>query len=288
MPSRAARPASGGSFPISRSRTSTGKRQALRLQDAEAHGRGLHQHKLPHLQEVCPQPRPHREGLRREGRRLPVREPHRPPTSRMLPRFRRPLCPRHRWQAHRRVRRDRDHRGDRPRCRADACSIAARSTISMASATRSMPRDEIPHVPRSMKPSRASCRSSARPRRPAARSNPIPRRPPLSPLTYHARIERIVQANCVECHRAGGAAPFALETYEDVVAHKGMIKKVVDRGTMPPWFAADREGQAFALLERPLTHRFGPERSDRLARAATSRRATRPMPRCRESTIRAG
>lgn len=58
------------------------------------------------------------------------------------------------------------------------------------------------------------------------------------PLTYHARIERVVQANCVECHRSGGVAPFALDKYEDVVAHKGMIKKVVDRGTMPPWFAA--------------------------------------------------
>jgi len=56
-------------------------------------------------------------------------------------------------------------------------------------------------------------------------------------LTYHARIERIVQANCVECHRVGGVGPFSLDTYDDVVAHKGAIKKVVDNGTMPPWFA---------------------------------------------------
>ncbi len=61
---------------------------------------------------------------------------------------------------------------------------------------------------------------------------------PAIPLTYHARIERIVQNNCVECHREGGVAPFRLDTYDDVVAHKGMIRKVVDRGTMPPWFAA--------------------------------------------------
>lgn len=57
-------------------------------------------------------------------------------------------------------------------------------------------------------------------------------------LTYHARVERIVQANCVECHRAGGVAPFALETYEQVVDHKVMLKRVVDKGTMPPWFAS--------------------------------------------------
>lgn len=62
-----------------------------------------------------------------------------------------------------------------------------------------------------------------------------------TPLTYHARVERIVQNNCVECHRSGGAAPFELTTYEHVVAHRGMIRKVVDRGTMPPWFAAPPE-----------------------------------------------
>jgi peroxiredoxin/mono/diheme cytochrome c family protein len=57
-------------------------------------------------------------------------------------------------------------------------------------------------------------------------------------VTYHNRISRIIQSNCIECHRSGGVAPFSLETYEDVVAHAGMIRKVVERGTMPPWFAA--------------------------------------------------
>ncbi|WP_439621675.1 redoxin family protein [Gemmata sp.] len=63
-------------------------------------------------------------------------------------------------------------------------------------------------------------------------------RTPAVALTYHARIERIVQANCVECHRTGGVGPFSLDTYDDVVANKGAIKKVVENGTMPPWFAA--------------------------------------------------
>jgi len=57
-------------------------------------------------------------------------------------------------------------------------------------------------------------------------------------VTYHNRISRIVQANCIECHRGGGVGPFSLESYEDVVAHAGMIRKVVEKGTMPPWFAA--------------------------------------------------
>ncbi len=57
-------------------------------------------------------------------------------------------------------------------------------------------------------------------------------------VTYHNRISRIVQANCQECHRAGGVAPFALETYEQVNAKAGMIRRMVERNLMPPWFAA--------------------------------------------------
>jgi len=57
-------------------------------------------------------------------------------------------------------------------------------------------------------------------------------------VTYHNRISRIVQANCLTCHREGGVGPFALATMADMVAHKGMIKKVIEKGTMPPWHAA--------------------------------------------------
>ncbi len=67
--------------------------------------------------------------------------------------------------------------------------------------------------------------------------------------TYHNRISRIVQAHCVECHREGGVAPFSLTTYEDVKSHAPMIKQVVERGIMPPWFAAASE-EAAAAEER--------------------------------------
>lgn len=56
--------------------------------------------------------------------------------------------------------------------------------------------------------------------------------------TYHNRVSRLVQNNCLECHRAGGVAPFSLATYEDVRSHAGMMRKQVGRGAMPPWFAA--------------------------------------------------
>lgn len=57
-------------------------------------------------------------------------------------------------------------------------------------------------------------------------------------VTYHGRISRIVERHCAECHRDGGAGPFPLDTYDDLVAHAPMVREVIDRGTMPPWFAA--------------------------------------------------
>lgn len=60
-------------------------------------------------------------------------------------------------------------------------------------------------------------------------------------ITWHNRVARIVQQNCVECHRTDGVAPFALETPEQVIAHGAMIQQVIERGVMPPWFAAPAE-----------------------------------------------
>ncbi|MFM7519013.1 MAG: redoxin [Planctomycetota bacterium] len=61
---------------------------------------------------------------------------------------------------------------------------------------------------------------------------------PTAAVTYHGRISRIVARHCAECHRDGGAGPFPLDSYADLVAHAGMVRDVVERGTMPPWFAA--------------------------------------------------
>jgi hypothetical protein len=65
---------------------------------------------------------------------------------------------------------------------------------------------------------------------------------PPTDVTFHNRVSRIMQANCVECHREGGVGPFSLVTYDDVAGHAGMIKQVLKLGTMPPWFAAPEEG----------------------------------------------
>ncbi len=44
--------------------------------------------------------------------------------------------------------------------------------------------------------------------------------------------------HCVKCHRDGGVGPFPLDTFDNVVAHAPMIREVIQREIMPPWFAA--------------------------------------------------
>jgi mono/diheme cytochrome c family protein len=59
-----------------------------------------------------------------------------------------------------------------------------------------------------------------------------------SPVTYHRDVARILQQNCVTCHREGGIAPFALDDVGEVSDRAKVIKRVITEGTMPPWFAA--------------------------------------------------
>lgn len=61
-------------------------------------------------------------------------------------------------------------------------------------------------------------------------------------VTWHGRVSRLMQVHCQECHRDGGIGPFPLVTMEDMVSHAGMVRKVVTKGLMPPWFAARGDG----------------------------------------------
>jgi hypothetical protein len=101
-------------------------------------------------------------------------------------------------------------------------------------------------------------------------------------VTYHNRISRLLQANCLECHRQGGVAPFALESYEQVTAKAGMIRRMVERGLMPPWFAGKPTNGAHSpwLNDRSLAER---DRTDLLAWLASGKPlgnpADAPLPR---------
>ena len=61
-------------------------------------------------------------------------------------------------------------------------------------------------------------------------------------VTYAKQVSRILQANCVECHREGQIAPFALTDYEEVAGWAPMIREVVSENRMPPWHADPQHG----------------------------------------------
>lgn len=63
-----------------------------------------------------------------------------------------------------------------------------------------------------------------------------------SDVTYANQISRILRKRCVECHRAGEIAPFALTDYEEVVGWAEMIAEVVEEQRMPPWHADPKHG----------------------------------------------
>jgi peroxiredoxin/mono/diheme cytochrome c family protein len=58
-----------------------------------------------------------------------------------------------------------------------------------------------------------------------------------SAVTYSNQIARLFQARCVECHRAGQIAPFALTDYDEAAGWGDMIAEVVREQRMPPWHA---------------------------------------------------
>lgn len=57
-------------------------------------------------------------------------------------------------------------------------------------------------------------------------------------VTYHRDVARILRQNCVSCHREDGIAPFALDDLDEVKDRAKVIRRVVNEGSMPPWFAA--------------------------------------------------
>lgn len=61
-------------------------------------------------------------------------------------------------------------------------------------------------------------------------------------VTYSREIARILQNRCVECHREGQIAPFALTNYEEVAGWAEMIDEVVRQQKMPPWHANPEYG----------------------------------------------
>jgi hypothetical protein len=65
---------------------------------------------------------------------------------------------------------------------------------------------------------------------------------PDSEVTYTNQIARILNQNCVYCHREGQIAPFTLTSYDNTVGWAEMIAEVVETQRMPPWHASPEHG----------------------------------------------
>jgi hypothetical protein len=70
-------------------------------------------------------------------------------------------------------------------------------------------------------------------------------------ITFTEHIAPIIHQKCTPCHRVGEAAPFGLQTYEDVANRAEFIKQVIQKRYMPP-FRAD-EGFGEFKNDRRLT-----------------------------------
>jgi peroxiredoxin len=71
----------------------------------------------------------------------------------------------------------------------------------------------------------------------------VPQVKPQGEITYAKHVSRILNKRCVECHRDGEIAPFALTDYDEVVGWSEMIREVVDEERMPPWHANPEYGE---------------------------------------------
>ena len=56
-------------------------------------------------------------------------------------------------------------------------------------------------------------------------------------LSYTKNVAPIIKEKCISCHRINGAAPFSLESFQDVYKRKETIALVTKSKYMPPWKA---------------------------------------------------
>lgn len=74
-------------------------------------------------------------------------------------------------------------------------------------------------------------------------------------VTYARDVARILNQNCVVCHREGDVAPFSLQTYQQARVWARQIKEYTARRLMPPWKATPGFGDfldARALTDRQI------------------------------------
>ena len=61
--------------------------------------------------------------------------------------------------------------------------------------------------------------------------------------TFYRDVLPILQEHCQVCHRTGGIAPMAFETYEGTRGYAAAIQAATQSRSMPPWFAENGIGK---------------------------------------------
>ena len=61
-------------------------------------------------------------------------------------------------------------------------------------------------------------------------------------VTFSNQVVRVLQKNCIECHREGEIGPFSMETYEETIGWADMMLEVIEDKRMPPWHADSSVG----------------------------------------------
>src|ERR1700722_8888906 len=95
-------------------------------------------------------------------------------------------------------------------------------------------------------------------------------------ITFYKDVEPILRRNCVECHRAGQFAPFALLNYADAARRAQQIALVTSKRFMPPW-NADVGGVAFRDSRRLTDVQVAALRRWAESGAAEGKPLTRPV-----------
>ncbi|QDU38606.1 Thiol-disulfide oxidoreductase ResA [Maioricimonas rarisocia] len=62
-------------------------------------------------------------------------------------------------------------------------------------------------------------------------------------VTYSRDVASVLNRHCVECHREGEIAPFALSSFDDAVGWGETIAEVIREQRMPPWHANPAHGE---------------------------------------------
>ena len=68
-------------------------------------------------------------------------------------------------------------------------------------------------------------------------------RPQAARPTFYEDVLPILQEHCQVCHRRGGIAPMAFESYEGTRGYAAAIQAAVQKRSMPPWFAEKEVGR---------------------------------------------